>query len=104
MPAFFWYDQAAKDKKTRMIPAKFCRCSAFVNEHEMHELMTPENANQSQSDKFKKTAKNLGVDLDEDRLKDALRKIAKPEAQHASDCAVHNGPAYPAGPCDCGRS
>lgn len=23
---------------------------------------------------------------------------------HASDCAVHNGPAYPAGPCDCGVS
>jgi hypothetical protein len=22
--------------------------------------------------------------------------------QHWSDCAVHNGPAYPAGPCDCG--
>ena len=21
---------------------------------------------------------------------------------HASDCAVHNGPAYPIGPCDCG--
>jgi len=21
---------------------------------------------------------------------------------HWSDCAVHNGPAYPAGPCDCG--
>jgi hypothetical protein len=21
---------------------------------------------------------------------------------HASDCAVHNEPAYPAGPCDCG--
>jgi len=21
---------------------------------------------------------------------------------HASDCAVHNGPAYPAGSCDCG--
>ena len=21
---------------------------------------------------------------------------------HASDCAVHNGPAYPVGPCDCG--
>ena len=21
--------------------------------------------------------------------------------QHASDCAVHNEPAYPAGPCDC---
>jgi hypothetical protein len=24
--------------------------------------------------------------------------------EHASDCAVHNGPAYPAGPCDCGVS
>jgi hypothetical protein len=22
--------------------------------------------------------------------------------QHASDCAVHNMPAYPNGPCDCG--
>jgi len=32
---------------------------------------------ESQSDKFKKTAKALGVDLDEDKLKDALRKIAK---------------------------
>lgn len=21
---------------------------------------------------------------------------------HQSDCAVHNEPAYPAGPCDCG--
>lgn len=24
-----------------------------------------------------------------------------PEVQHDSDCAVHNGPAYTAGPCDC---
>lgn len=23
------------------------------------------------------------------------------EVAHKSDCAVHNGPAYPAGPCDC---
>ncbi len=22
--------------------------------------------------------------------------------RHASDCAVHNMPAYPNGPCDCG--
>ena len=21
---------------------------------------------------------------------------------HASDCSIHNGPAYPPGPCDCG--
>lgn len=25
-------------------------------------------------------------------------------AQHASDCAVHNEPAYQAGPCDCGAT
>lgn len=24
--------------------------------------------------------------------------------QHASDCAVHNEPAHPNGPCDCGAS
>jgi hypothetical protein len=24
------------------------------------------------------------------------------DKMHWSDCAVHNGPAYPAGPCDCG--
>lgn len=29
---------------------------------------------------------------------------AQPEATHASDCAVHNGPAYEAGPCDCGAT
>lgn len=23
--------------------------------------------------------------------------------QHASDCATHNAPALPAGPCDCGE-
>lgn len=25
-------------------------------------------------------------------------------AQHASDCALHNGPALPSGPCDCGAA
>jgi hypothetical protein len=24
------------------------------------------------------------------------------DAPHASDCAVHNAPALPVGPCDCG--
>lgn len=33
----------------------------------------------SQSDKFKETARELNVDLDEEKLKEALRKIAKPE-------------------------
>jgi len=26
------------------------------------------------------------------------------ESVHWSDCAVHNGPAYPAGECDCGAA
>ena len=26
------------------------------------------------------------------------------EIKHVSDCAVHNGPAYEPGPCDCGAA
>ena len=33
---------------------------------------------------------------------DAYRALLRGPMQHASDCAVHNMPAYPAGPCDCG--
>jgi len=32
---------------------------------------------------------------------DSKRAMAA-DKLHWSDCAVHNGPAYPAGPCDCG--
>ena len=52
-------------------------------------------------------------------MSDDLRKLAEAATQghwratadvaekgvccrHASDCAVHNEPAYPAGECDCG--
>lgn len=31
-------------------------------------------------------------------------KRASPPVEHASDCAAHNAPAYPAGPCDCGAA
>jgi hypothetical protein len=38
-----------------------------------------------------------------------MHKTSKPSPvpssrviEHASDCAVHNGPAYEAGPCTCG--
>ncbi|MEG9528384.1 MAG: hypothetical protein MIL41_21885 [Hyphomicrobiales bacterium] len=30
------------------------------------------------------------------------RKLPTMVVGHWSDCAVHNEPAYPAGPCDCG--
>ena len=26
---------------------------------------------------------------------------SRPRGEHASDCAVHNGPALPVGECDC---
>ena len=32
------------------------------------------------------------------------KKKAQSDARHASDCAVHNGPALKAGPCDCGAT
>jgi hypothetical protein len=34
---------------------------------------------------------------------DSKRKMAA-DKLHWSDCAVHNGPAYPAGECDCGAA
>jgi hypothetical protein len=36
-------------------------------------------------------------------LREASAHPAAPQpAQHSSDCALHNAPAYPPGPCDCG--
>ena len=32
---------------------------------------------------------------------DENSSLAARGGQHLSDCAVHNEPAYPAGPCDC---
>ena len=34
-----------------------------------------------QSERFKQAARELGVDLDEDKLKEALRKLGKPPQQ-----------------------
>lgn len=36
-------------------------------------------SDQDQSERFKQTAKELGIDLDEDKLKEALRKVAPRE-------------------------
>ena len=33
-----------------------------------------------------------------------LKGTKASQVVHASDCAVHNMPAYPAGPCDCGAT
>ena len=32
------------------------------------------------------------------------KRDAAADKLHWSDCAVHNGPAYPAGECDCGAA
>ena len=32
------------------------------------------------------------------------KRAAAADKLHWSDCAVHNGPAYPAGECDCGAA
>lgn len=29
-------------------------------------------------------------------------RVKNSDTRHASDCAMHNEPAFPAGPCDCG--
>lgn len=65
-----------------------------------------------QSKRFIEAARDIGASEDADVFDRVLGKIAKappPKSvqkrkavQHASDCAVHNGPAMKAGPCDCG--
>jgi len=42
----------------------------------------------------------LGEDAEDAPPVESLLALA--EAVHASDCAVHNGPALPVGPCTCG--
>jgi len=37
-------------------------------------------------------------------FKAALAQPAQESVKHWSDCAVHDGPAYPAGECDCGAA
>jgi hypothetical protein len=64
------------------------------------------------ADKLLEDATRSCNNIDEQRALDALMRKAQPAhcqcpackdgVLHASDCAVHNGPAYPAGPCDCG--
>jgi hypothetical protein len=46
----------------------------------------------------------LGYPLDDDRVCYPLHPGAAPvppKLQHSSDCAIHNGPAYATGGCDC---
>lgn len=45
-----------------------------------HLDMGSRNDHRSQSDKFEETARELGVDLDEDKLKEALRRMSGPRA------------------------
>ena len=63
-------------------------------------------APKKQADKFKDLARELECDEDEKAFEEKLRQVAKPEARliHASDCAMHNAPAFKAGACDCGAS
>jgi hypothetical protein len=59
----------------------------------------------SQAERFRETARTLDADESDDALDRAMGGLElnrKPEARHASDCAVHNAPALPRGECDCG--
>jgi hypothetical protein len=71
----------------------------------------PMRNGQSQKQRFIDAAREAGASEDPLEFERALRGVAKapPPASvqrrkivHDSDCAVNNGPAYKAGPCDCG--
>jgi len=60
----------------------------------------------SQSDRFKKAAKDVGADESEVEFEAKLKRIAsvpKPVI-HASDCSKHDAPAIEPGPCTCGAT
>ena len=61
----------------------------------------------TQIDKFREKARELKADQSEDKFNATPRRVASKSNEaravvHASDCAVHNAPAYEAGECDCG--
>lgn len=58
---------------------------------------------QSQIDKFKDAAREAHCNMDEKAFDEVLEKVAQSKT-HASDCALHNGPALEPGPCDCGAT
>ena len=62
-------------------------------------------------DAIRDFAKMRGLSLDDAKVQDWQEALAQTEQcqcpnckviLHSSDCAVHSGPAYPAGGCDCG--
>lgn len=71
-----------------------------------------------QIERFKALARELECDENEEAFDVALRKLAeagpppkhepkkrsKRVVEHASDCAVHNAPAYEPGRCTCGAT
>lgn len=66
-----------------------------------------------QRERFIAAARDLGTDEDKDAFKERLKRLvasppmqvkARKPSEHDSDCAVHNGPALEAGPCDCSLS
>jgi hypothetical protein len=67
----------------------------------------PKKDEKEQAAAFRKAARELGCDDDEERFQGVLKKLGRQKGEaravvHASDCAVHDAPAYEAGPCNCG--
>jgi hypothetical protein len=63
------------------------------------------NSNNDQINRFKDAAREVDADQSDDALDRIMGKLdlkKKSDAVHASDCGLHNAPAYEAGACDCG--
>lgn len=61
---------------------------------------------ESQSDRFKQAAKDVGADESEAAFEEKLKRIASAPKSvvHASDCSEHDAPALEPGPCTCGAA
>jgi len=60
--------------------------------------------NQRQKNRFVEKARELGADESSEAFERLFSEVVPPrypKSEHASDCAIHNAPAYEPGRCDC---
>lgn len=74
-PPVFWNDDAHDNEIRQIGHARLGRRSTFVNKQKVHGAMKSEKPQESQRERFEQAARELGVELDEEKLKEALRKI-----------------------------
>jgi hypothetical protein len=74
------YDDAGDHKIGARIPRRrLRRTPALINEAKIHPTMKPSSSNDSQVERFKQLARELGCDEDEATFDETLKRLAESE-------------------------